>query len=317
MGDWIPTISPKIKVIPGGNGGRFPFSHSLFIDDDVKAVVDTGAGEGPLSDLKRRVPVDWVINTHYHFDHIAWNFLFEKSRILLNSRESEAFRDRRAIGRFLGMAEVYGESWVEGWLERIADPRTLQSPWSPQNDHKWWLSTARIDGTYAWGDVLDFGKTKARVLAAPGHSEGFCCLFFPGEGIAYVSDMDLTPFGPWYGGTDGDIDAMVRSCREAVALGARQYITGHEKGLVDGESFRDGMKVFLSKIDDRDRALLESLKTPMTLDELACLGIIYPRKFHGDAWVSMWNRLMTQKHLRRLEARGRVREEDGRFFVAR
>lgn len=55
----------------------------------------------------------------------------------------------------------------------------------------------------------------------------------------------------------------------------------------------------------------------MTLDELACLGIIYPRKFHGDAWVSMWNRLMTQKHLRRLEARGRVREEDGRFFVAR
>jgi len=110
---------------------------------------------------------------------------------------------------------------------------------------------------------------------------------------------------------------MVRSCRDAAALDAKQYITGHERGLVDGEAFRDGMTVFLSKIDNRDRFLLESLKTPMTLDELARLGIVYPRKFHEDAWVSMWNRLMTKKHLQRLEARGRVREENGRFFVAR
>lgn len=314
MGDWISTASPRIRVIPGGNRGRFPFSHTLFIDDDVKAVVDTGAGEAPLSELISRTPVDLVINTHYHFDHIAYNYLFEGSRILLNRREAEGYRDRRAIGRFLGMAEVYGEAWVDGWLERIADPGTKPSPWSPQNDHKWWLSTARIDGEYAWGDVLDFGKTKAHVLAAPGHSEGFCCLFFPRDGIAYVSDMDLTSFGPWYGGTDGDIDAFVQSCRAMAALDVRQYITGHERGIVDGETFREGVETFLSKIEEREKAILESLKTPLSLKDLAGLGLIYPRKFHEDAWVFMWNFLMTQKHVRRLITRGRVKEEDGMFL---
>jgi len=315
MGDWISTASPRIKVIPGGNRGRFPFSHTLYIDDDVKAVIDTGAGEIPLTELKNRCPVDLVVNTHYHFDHIAYNYLFEGSRIILNRREADGFRDRRVIGRFLGMAEVYGEAWVEGWLERIADPRTKASPWSPQNDHKWWLSTARIDGEYAWGEILDFGKTKAHVLAAPGHSEGFSCLFFPVEGIAYVSDMDLTGFGPWYGGTDGDIDAFVRSCRDMVALDAGQYITGHERGVVDGKTFREEMGSFLLKIEERENTVLESLRTPLSLEALARLGLIYPRKFHEDAWVSMWNFLMTQKHVRRLIARGRVREE-GRTFLS-
>jgi glyoxylase-like metal-dependent hydrolase (beta-lactamase superfamily II) len=310
MTDWIETPSPRIRVIPGGNGGRFPYSHTVFIDDDVKAVIDTGAGEAPLRELLRGVSVDRVVNTHFHFDHIFCNYLFEGSEILLNRREADCFRDRRAIARFLGIAEVYGEASVENWLGRISDPRTGPSPYSPQNDHRWWLSSARIDGTYDWGGVLDFGKTRARVIGAPGHSEGFCCLFFEEEGIAYVSDIDLTAFGPWYGGTDGDIEGFARSCREMAALGARHYITGHEKGMVDGKAFREGVGRFLSKIDEREKRILEALRDPLTLEELADLGLVYPRRFHEDAWVRMWNYLMTKKHVLRLAGRGEVGREE-------
>ncbi len=309
MNDWIGTSSPRIRVIPGGNGGRFPYSHTVFIDDDVKAVIDTGAGEAPLGELLSGVSVDRVVNTHFHFDHIFCNYLFEKSEILLNGREAACFRDRRTIGHFLGIAEVYGDAAVEDWLGRISDPRTGPSPYSPQNDHRWWLSSARIDGTYDWGDVLDFGRTRARVVGAPGHSQGFCCLFFEEEGIAYVSDIDLTAFGPWYGGTDGDIDGFARSCREMAALGARHYITGHEKGMVDGAAFRDGMERFLERIDERDRRVLEALREPRTLGELADLGLVYPRRFHEDAWVRMWNYLMTKKHVLRLAGRGEAAGE--------
>jgi hypothetical protein len=34
---------------------------------------------------------------------------------------------------------------------------------------------------------------------------------FPGEGIVYTGDIDLTSFGPWRFGADGDMDQFIKS----------------------------------------------------------------------------------------------------------
>jgi len=305
-----------LKVIPGENKSRFPFSSSLFIDDDIKALIDTGAGLKTLSELKQREKIDMVINTHYHWDHIAYNYLFEESKILINDREADCFRDRRNIGKFLGMVEVYGKKWVDGWLERISNPDSKQSPYSPQNDHRWWISTARVDEEYSWGDILDFGKTKMHVIGAPGHSKGFCCMYFPDYGIVYAADIDLTTFGPWYGGTDGDIDLFINSCREIGNLDAEFFITGHENGILRKEDFKEGLKTFVNKFDERESVILSKLNEPQTIEELADMGIIYGKKFHVDEWVYMWNYLMTKKHLQRLLKNGRVKKIGEEFITA-
>ncbi|MDH7479238.1 MAG: MBL fold metallo-hydrolase [Syntrophomonadaceae bacterium] len=157
----------KIKVILGENGGRFPFCNSLFIDDTIKVLVDPGAGPETLQELKKQYPVDLVLNTHYHFDHIAYNYLFDQTKIYLNEREGRCFKDRWEIGERLGMADYYGPGWVKEWIARISRPDTVQSPYSPQNRHEWWLSTARLDGTYSWGEMLDFGPPDCRLLERP------------------------------------------------------------------------------------------------------------------------------------------------------
>jgi len=315
MANFDKTEFGRLKVIPGDNGSRFPFSNSLFIDDDRKAVIDTGAGSKKMGELKTGMSIDMVVNTHYHFDHIAYNFLFDDATILVNDREAVCYRDRKHIGHFLGMVEVYGEEWVSGWLDRIAHPDTEQSPYSPQNNHKWWLSTARVDAEYSWGDTLDFGKTKAHVIGAPGHSEGSCCLYFPHEGVAYVCDIDLTAFGPWYGGTDGDIDLFIESCRTIETLDARYFITGHEVGILNKEDFKKGLDIFLGIIEQRESLLLSKLNKPLSLDEMADLGLIYGKKFHSDAWVYMWNYLMTKKHVERLVKREKVAPADDKFVT--
>jgi len=305
-----PTAFGPVKIIPGKHKSRFPFSNSIFIDDDVKAIVDTGAGSEALEALKKSSHIDLVINSHYHFDHIAYNYLFDDAKILLNDIEAECYRDRHRIGILLGMTEVYGDAWVDDWLTRISNPATEQSPYSPQNNHKWWLSTARIDAEYKWGDIFDFGKTRMHVIGAPGHSEGFCCMYFPDLGIVYVADIDLTVFGPWYGGTDGNIDLFIDSCRKIEQLDAKYFVTGHEFGVVTRDDFRAGLAAFLDSINQRDSLLLAQLTRPMTLAALSDLGIIYGKKFHVDAWVYMWNYLMTKKHLERLITRGRVVQTD-------
>ncbi len=177
-----------INIISGENKSRFPCCTSLYLDDDVKVLIDPGAGYQLLSELRHKVSIDIVINTHYHFDHIAYNHLFEDARIIINDKEAECFRNRKVIGSLLGMEEVYGSAWVEDWLSRISKPDTQQSPFSPQNNHRWWISTSRVDGEYTWGDVMDFGKTRMYVLGAPGHSGGFSCMYFPEYGAIYVGD---------------------------------------------------------------------------------------------------------------------------------
>ncbi|HQH99788.1 MAG TPA: MBL fold metallo-hydrolase [Deltaproteobacteria bacterium] len=311
------AVFGKVQVISGESGCRFPFCTSLLIDDELKALIDPGAGYQRLNELKHEVPIDIVINTHYHYDHIAYNHLFESSRIVINEKEAQCFRNRSSIGSLIGMEEVYGRAWVEGWLERIADPGAEQSPFSPQNNHNWWLSTSRVDGEYKWGDVMDFGKTVMHVIGAPGHSAGFSCMYFPGQGIVYVADLDLTDFGPWYGGSDGDIDLFISSCETIAGVDAELFITGHEKGILSRKDFRAGLKVFLDVIGRRDEKILSLLSSPLSLEDLVGLGPIYGKRYHEDAWVYMWEFIMVKKHVRRMVVRGEVIEENGRFVAAR
>ncbi|HRS83632.1 MAG TPA: MBL fold metallo-hydrolase [Smithellaceae bacterium] len=304
-----------VSVIPGEDGGRFPRCTSLLIDDDVKVLVDPGAGLKTMAALNQETTVDVVINTHYHFDHIAYNYLFDRARILLNEQEAPCFQEKKNLASLLGMEEVYGPEWVDQWIERIAGGEARQSPYSPQNRHEWWLSASRVDGVYRWGDVLDFGKTRVQILGAPGHSKGFSCLHFPGLGVMYVADIDLTAFGPWYAGSDGDIDLFLSSCEALKAVDCEFFITGHEAGILRRKDFLAGLERFTAVIDERDEKILSVLKKPLSFREIVDQGLIYGRRYHVDAWVYMWEFLMIKKHLHRMIRRGRILDR-GDSFIA-
>ncbi len=306
----------SVLVIPGEDECRFPFCTSLLIDDDVRVLVDPGAGLSTLVSLQKKAPVDLVINTHYHFDHIAYNYLFDRARILLNEQEARCFREKKYLASLLGMEEVYGPEWVEGWIARIADTETRQSPFSPQNRHEWWLSASRVDEEYRWGDVLDFGKTKMQVIGAPGHSKGFSCLNFPDLGVMYVADIDLSSFGPWYAGSDGDIDLFLSSCEAVRAVDCDHFITGHERGVLNRKDFLDGLDRFIAVIDERDRKILSVLQKPLSLTEIAERGLIYGRKYHVDAWIYMWEFIMIRKHVQRMVGQGRILDLGDQLIAA-
>ena len=294
----------RIKIIPGERGGRFPFCNTLLIDDLVKVIVDPGAGLDRLSEVRKSVHVDMVLNTHYHFDHIAYNYIFNDSKIYMNEHEGGCFRSIEEVARRIGAAEIYGEDWVKDWLERVFREDTPQSPYSPQNRHEWVLSTARLDGTYRWGQVFDLGETRMEVVGAPGHSQGFSCLYFPGEGAVYTADIDLTGFGPWYGDSGSDIDQFIESSRKIAGLDADYFITGHEAGVLSRTEFRNGLDAYLEKIAGRERKIASALEKPMTLKEIAEMGLMYGKKFLVDQWVRAWEELMVAKHLERMADRG-------------
>jgi glyoxylase-like metal-dependent hydrolase (beta-lactamase superfamily II) len=296
----------KIQFIPGEMKGRYPFCNSLFIDDRVKVVVDPGAGLDRLTRVRDTGCVEMVLNTHCHFDHLAYNYLFDQAGIYINEHEGGCFGNIEEVARSVGVAAIYGEEWVQGWVARVSRQDTPQSPYSPQNRHEWVLSTARLAGTYRWGQVFDLGRTRMEVVGAPGHSRGFSCLYFPGEGAVYTADIDLTGFGPWYGGRESDIDLFIESARKIADLDARYFITGHEAGVLGKKEFREGLDAFLEIIDAREQRIASALERPLARKDIAGLGLMYGKKFLVDAWVRAWEEIMVAKHLDRMVDRGEL-----------
>ena len=306
----------KLKLISGERKGKFPYCNTLFIADSAKVIIDPGAGLHRLSEVKENTPVDLVFNSHYHFDHIAYNYLFGSAQIYLHESEKECFVNREEIAYRTGFTEVFGEEWVKGWMERTSRPDTIQSPYSPQNRYEWSLSTARVDGTYHWGQVFDFGSIKMEVIGTPGHTGGYSSFYFPELGVVYAGDVDITAFGPWYGGPDSDIDLFISSARKLARLDAQIYITSHERGVVSGRVFRQSLEPYLDVINVREEKIRQALSLPLTLQQLVGLGLMYGRKYLVDDWVRAWEELMLKKHLERMLKHGIIACEEGKWVRA-
>jgi glyoxylase-like metal-dependent hydrolase (beta-lactamase superfamily II) len=288
----------SIIFIPGSAGARYPHCNSLFIDDEVRAVIDPGSDEACLRDLASGRRVDVLLDTHYHEDHTAFNHLFPDAALWVHEAEAPCHRSYRTFLEYYGLAETpYRKEWDEfligkfHWRER-APARALKD-----------------------GDILEFGRTRAVVIHTPGHTVGHICLHFPDEGILFLADYDLTPFGPWYGDFCSDIDQTIESMNRLLAIPARLWITGHQLGIVE-EGFEGLAEAYLDAIDRREAKLLDALDTPLSLDEIVEKWIIYGRQRNPRYFFELGEREMMRKHMVRLVASGRVTKTNGRYARA-
>ncbi|MGE5380913.1 MAG: MBL fold metallo-hydrolase [Methylocystaceae bacterium] len=298
-----------IKVIPGNNGGRFPFCNTLLIDDNVKAVVDPGAGLEILQEINESRHIDLVFDTHVHFDHIVYNYVFNQSRIMVNEHEAIYFQDRREFLKMTGVFEAMGEAWADKWLELIKQPNSPKSPFTPTYRHEWHLSLARLGGTYRWGETIDFGHTKMEIVAAPGHSKGFSVMYFPDQGIVYCGDIDLTKHGPWC----EDADQFIASAHRVAELDADIFITSHQRGLVTKAEFAAELERYLEVIPQRDHQILNCIKEPMSLEDIVRIGLVYGSRIFTDEFLYCWEWAVIKEHLNRLVNQGLVIFDHGKY----
>ena len=288
----------NIVFIPGTGGARYPHCNSLFIDDEVKAVIDPGSDQACLRDLAAGRRIDVLLDTHYHEDHTAFNHLFADAALWVHEAEAPCYRSYRTFLEFYGLAECpYRKEWDEfligkyHWRER-APSRALKD-----------------------GDILEFGRTRAHVIHTPGHTVGHICLHFPDEGILFLADYDLTPFGPWYGDFCSGIDQTIESVNRLLAIPARVWITGHQLGIVE-EGFEGLAEAYIDVINRREKKLLDALESPMNLDEIVERWIIYGREREPRYFFDLGEREMMRKHLERLVGSGRVMKTGDRYALS-
>jgi glyoxylase-like metal-dependent hydrolase (beta-lactamase superfamily II) len=290
------TLSAHVTVLTGAERGKYPDGNSvLIVGTEGVALIDPS-----LTVHRRRAApadVDQILISHAHEDHMSGITVIGGAVIRAHHRDLQCVHH---IDRLVASYEM-SPADTAGWRATLVADFHLQD-------------RPHAVG-FGDGDVFDLGGVTVTVLHLPGHTAGHSAFLIEPDGLAFVGDIDLSGFGPYYGDHWSDLDEFVDSLARVRDLQARHYITFHHKGVVDGHAeFVRQLDVFAAVIDRRDDKLLGMLQQPRTLDELAAIGIIYRHGDQPSGWGSSVERRSISMHLRRLMAAGAVQTDGDRFW---
>jgi len=309
----IIELTNNIKVIRPEGKAVFPYSNSLYIEDDTNLLIDTGAGANAYKQIAAN-NVEIILLSHYHFDHFHCTSLFPNASVLAGVEEPKNYDNLSDYIRaysFSNWEKLMGEASLE-------DDTNYPDDVPLSHDSK----IVSLDGEYKDGTVFNLGKTSIRTLHTPGHTRGHYAFLIEKEGLLYTSDLDLSPRGPWYGDETADIDDLIRSIEKIIAIKPAILVTSHRRIFNSREDdieklFRDYLGILLH----REEKILNYLTQPRSLDEMAEQDFVYYRpgginnKLFNRNKLIYWNKFMLLKHLNRLKKMGMVEElPDGRFM---
>ncbi|MFH1350615.1 MAG: MBL fold metallo-hydrolase [Pseudomonadota bacterium] len=285
----------RIKFILGE---RYPHCHTVFVDDDIRAVIDAASREDALKAIHRERPIGILIVSHGHEDHIMYNYLFPDAEFWVHEIDAPVFLHIDHLLDCYSPTEEERVKWTELLIEichyQVRQPARLLTH----------------------GDILNFGHTSCRVIHTPGHTPGHCAFHFLEERTLFLGDLDLVKSGPYYGDVESSLEDTIDSLERLANVDADIYLTAHGKGIYEADP--ELIYQYLETIKSREERLLEFLSEgPKTLDEVTRKGIIYgPPKVVAGYWdLSTSERSMMSKHLDRLKDQGRVYMEGGRYYL--
>jgi hydroxyacylglutathione hydrolase len=279
----------RVHFICGENGGRYPFNHSLYVEGDTaRVIIDPASSLEKLKSLQKKGGVDLVWLSHWHEDHIRYLYLFEDCPKWISARDFPPLTD---IEIFLDWYDLKETLQREYWREEMQGTFNFQP-----------LKQARFIED---NENIDLGNIHAQVIATPGHTPGHLSFYFPEEKILFLGDYDLTSFGPWYGDAASSIEDTIKSIHRLKAVPAERWVTCHETGLFE-ENPGELWQRYENVIYEREARVLEFLRQPRTLSEIAAAWLIYGKPRKPIEFFEFNERLLVKKHLDYLIRQGRV-----------
>ncbi len=282
-------------------GGKYPQSNSVLIDDDLRAIIDPACNEDRLRLIQGRRPVEVIINSHGHEDHILYNYLFSDAQLWVHELDAGVFNDMDSFMHQFFPPDEMDEKTTAAWAHFLTEVVKYR-PKEP-------------DRLLEDQEIIDFGHTRVQVLHTPGHTAGHLSFHFLDEKVIFLADLDLVKFGPYYGDNASSIDDTITSLQRLAKIDADVYLVSHgKKAIWDGDPAH--IQRYIDVIYQREEKLLAFLDSgPKTLQEIIAHGIIYGgHRLATGAWdLSLSEKSMMRKHLDRLERIGSVQKENGTY----
>jgi len=293
--------NPDIRLGPvcvylGEKSGKYPDGNQVVVrGGDARAAFDTPLVANRLG--AELLEADLVILGHVHEDHIAGLHRLAGVPLHVHEADVEAARSWQGLARHYG----YAPPVLEGMRAKIE----REFHYVPRPDAVAYADGARWDLG---------GGVSVRALHMPGHTSGHCVLLVEPEAVAFIGDIDLSSFGPYYGDATSSLEAFRRTLVAVKDVPARAWITSHHKGVItERGAFLALLAAFAEKLEAREEAIAAYLRArPSTQEELVEHRFVYPRHLNDLYYADAERRTIAQ-HLDSLARAGRATEEDGRW----
>lgn len=287
-------LTERVTVLPGPDNGAYPSGNSVVIQGDSESVI-IDPSVTVVARGGAHVGVDAVINSHAHEDHLAGNGTFPDARVHIHEE------DLIGAASADGLLDVYG---LEG--QARADFRVTI--------HEEFHFAPRPDAQgFRDGHVFDLGGVRAEAVHLPGHTRGHSG-FRIESGVFFLSDIDLTGFGPYYGDAWSSLDDFDDSLHKIRDEQAQWYVTFHHKGIIEGQAeFVERIDAFHAVIQRRHDAMIAFLAEPRTVDEMVAKRFVY-RPHVEHVFADSVEKRTAELHIARMIERGEASEVDpGRY----
>lgn len=214
-GVWAAIDNPEAKAVQSGSNAGF------VIGDDGVLVVDTFQRTEAAQQLlgaireKTKLPIRFVVNTHYHLDHVMGNNIFANAG-----------------------ATVLAQDNVRAW-ERTENKKFFGAKITPEQT-KMVESLGLPSLTYRDGITLYLGSRQVFIHSFPGHTGGDSAVFIPDANVVFMGDLF------WCHTLPNLIDASTKPWIETLDLAIQHhteatFVPGHgEVGHIqDVKDFRN------------------------------------------------------------------------------
>jgi cyclase len=253
----VSKVAGNVYMLEGA-GGNIGAS----VDDDGIVLVDDQ--DAPLTEKIQAAlkgitdkPVRFIINTHYHGDHIGGNVYFQKQAPVI------------AHDNVRKCLQTGGTTSNGGSMRFETSPQPLD---------------ALPIITYDQAITLHLNGEDVRVQHFPsGHTDGDSIVFFPESHVVHMGDEFVTHFLFVDVETGGSLKGMIDAVENVIAQVPAdvKVIPGHGQLSSLGD-----LRAYLTMLKATREAVAHALKDGKTLDQMKKAKILDPWKMYSGEFVS-------------------------------
>ena len=260
----------------------------------MRVLIDAGMGAKNLAPVKE-MGIDLLILTHCHIDHRLTRREILDIPVWCHEKEEMHFRDREQFLAAMG-------------LKRSGLDLSGLFDFAPG------MFEIQIDRQLRNGECIDLGGLTLESIHTPGHTPGHMAFFIPKHDLLFSGDIDLTPFGPFYGHDFADIGDFLSSIEKLKQVKAKIVVTGHA-GPFNGNIGKK-FDAYREVIFSRDRILLEKLTRSISAEDFKGANLFYKTYPDFPDLIRWFEIVHIEKHLNRLRDMGKVRQENDGWIRA-
>ncbi len=258
--------------------------------------------------------VQYYFVTHFHMDHTAHVHLIEEktsATIFMPKQESHIITDLNNLIEFAGI-----------------DKAGLADVWRTFGYKILKFKECKSVEAFTPGTKFQFDDITISTLHLPGHSPGHTGFIISDfsdkeEKILHVADLGLDPFGPWYGfekicslpdyfNSIEKVEKLLKDCR--------YLLSSHTDIFTENfTSIINNVRLKILKREDLILNAIKSSRSPLTLDQLNALELIFPiNKFAPPErfLYQFWSKNFLIHHLSRLIAQKKICYVNNAYSIA-